>query len=425
MMHMNRKRPQVFYGWWIVAAGFITWVLTGGFIILGFTAFFEPIANDFGWSYTQVSIAAALRGVEVGLLAPLVGLVVDRWGPRKLMFAGFLLIGFALIFLSRINSLGMFYVGFAVAAIGISGSSPTVVFTAIANWFHKKLGIATAVAASGFALGGLIVPLVVKLIDVYDWRTALLILGITTLAVCLPCSLLVRHKPEQYGYLPDGEPSIVTAPEQVPVPAETRDADFGIKQALRSRPFWHLVLAMMLLYIGISTMVAHVMPYLGSVGVQRSTAGLVAMAVPLVSIAGRLASGWFGDRFNKKQVATVFFATLALGLLCLSYASSEAMWIIIPFIILFGTGWGGNVTLRVSMLREYFGRSKFGSIFGFMMGMQALGGIIGPLFAGWVFDSWGDYQIAWLTLTVIVFIGMIMIATIPPVTTNVQQADNR
>ena len=90
----SKTGPRFFYGWWIVGAGFVVWLLSGGFIILGFTAFFEPITNEFGWSYVQVSVAAALRGVEVGLIAPFVGLIVDRWGPRKLMFGGFIICGF-------------------------------------------------------------------------------------------------------------------------------------------------------------------------------------------------------------------------------------------------------------------------------------------------------------------------------------------
>ena len=168
MMQLSRKQHSVFYGWWIVGTGFLIWLLTGGFFVLGFTAFFEPIVNDFGWSYTQLSLAVSFRGVEVGLFAPLVGFLVDRWGPRRLLFLGIFLTGFSFFFLSRITSLGMLYGGFVILAVAGSSNSPTVTFTTLANWFRKRLGIATAIAGSGFALGGLLVPLVVKLIDVFD-----------------------------------------------------------------------------------------------------------------------------------------------------------------------------------------------------------------------------------------------------------------
>ena len=168
-------------------------------------------------------------------------------------------------------------------------------------------------------------------------------------------------------------------------------------------------------FVAVGTLMVHVMPYLSSVGVFRSTASMVTMAVPLLSIPGRLCSGWLADRFNKKRVAAIFFTFTVLGLLCLSYISSEAKWILVPFVILFGLGWGSNNTLRTSMLREYFGRSRFGSIFGFMMGISALGGMAGPLFAGWVYDTWASYQIAWLTLAILVFASVIIIATTPSI----------
>jgi MFS family permease len=423
MMHLSPKRRKIFYGWWIVGACFLVMLFMGGFIGLGFTAFFEPIANHFGWSYTQMSLAASFRGVEVGLFAPLIGLLIDRWGPRRIMFGGLVLIGLGLVFLSRLNSLAMYYGGFAIIAIGDSGCSPTLVMTSIANWFRKRLGIAIGIMSSGFACGGLLVPLVVRLIDIFDWRTTLFILGLAMWIVCLPLSLILRHKPEQYGYLPDGEKSIVTAPAQVPVSMATREVEIETKQALRSRTFWHIGLAVMCQFAVASTVMVHVMPYLSSVGIPRSIASLVAMFVPLVSITGRLGSGWLLDRFDKKRVATGFFALMIVGLLCMSYISSESFWLVIPYIIIFGVGWGGGVTSRAALVSANFGRKKFGSILGFIMGMTALGGILGPLFAGWVFDTWASYRMAWLVLTVLIFAAMIVIATMPPVTTSVLVAD--
>jgi len=424
-MHLNLKLSRIFYGWWVVVACFLNALLVGGFVIFGFTAFFEPIASGFGWSYTQISLAASLRGAEVGLLAPLLGLFVDRWGPRRLMFGGIVLLGLGLILLSRTTSLGMFYGAFAVVAMGTSGLSPTVVMTAVANWFRRKVGLATGIMASGFAFGSLLVPVVVRLIDVFDWQTAIFILGVGIWVIGLPLSLLLRHKPEQYGYLPDGEQSNTAIPYEGLTPAQTVEVDIGAKQALKSRAFWHVGLAMAFQFLSISAVIIHVMPYLSKVGIARLTSGLVATAVPLTSIIGRLGSGWLGDRFDKRRVAIGCFAVMSLGLLFFSYASDQGMWLLVPFIILFGIGWGGNVTLRAALLREYFGRRAFGTILGFMMGMIALGGILGPLFAGWVFDNQGSYHVAWLVLACLVFAGLIIMATAPPAGTSVQLADKR
>ena len=159
------------------------------------------------------------------------------------------------------------------------------------------------------------------------------------------------------------------------------------------------------------------MPYLSSVGIVRSVAGLVATVVPLISIIGRLGSGWLSDRYNKKQVGIGFLLITILGMLCMSYISSEAIWLIFPFVILFGIGWGGNNSVRVTMLREHFRGSNFGSIFGFTMGITAVLGLTGPLFAGWIYDTLADYHIAWISLIILVFIGMIIITTTPPLAT--------
>jgi len=278
--------------------------------------------------------------------------------------------------------------------------------------------------ACGFALGGLLVPVVVRLIDIFDWRTAIFILGVGMWVIGLPLSLLLRHKPEQYGYLPDGQQSNTTIPYEGLPPGQTDEVEIRAKQALKSRAFWHIGLALTFVFLAISAVIVHVMPYLSSTGIMRSTASLVAMALALVSIVGRLGSGWLGDRFDKRRVASGCFAVMSLGLLFFSYASNERMCLLIPSIILFGIGWGGNTTIRAALLREYFGRTKFGTILGFMMGMIALGGIAGPLFAGWVFDSSGSYHAAWLTFACLILGALIVMATTPPAGTNVKSADN-
>jgi len=424
-MHLNWKPSKIFYGWWVVGACFLIWLFIGGFVTFGFTAFFEPIANEFSWSYTQISFAASLRGMETGILSPLLGLVVDRWGPRRLMFGGIVVIGIGLTLLSYTTSLGMFYGAFALVAIGISSSaSPTVTTTAVANWFRRKSGIAIGVMTCGFALGGLMVPVIVRLIDILGWKSAIFVLGLIIVLIGLPLSLLVRHKPEQYGYLPDGDQiNTLNLHKDLP-PAHAVEVNIGARRALKSRTFWHIGPAWAFLYIAVSAVTSHVMPYLSSVGIARSTSSLVAMGVPLTSIIGRLGSGWLGDRFNKKLIASICLAITSLGLLAFSYTSNEGIWLLIPFIILYGIGWGGSVPIRAALVREHFGRSNFGTIFGFLMTMTALGSIIGPLFAGWVFDNWGSYNAVWLVIACLIFTAVIMIATIPPVSTNVQVSEN-
>jgi OFA family oxalate/formate antiporter-like MFS transporter len=153
-----RKRSKIFFGWYVVTACVIITLYTGGVVNFGFTAVFDPLAKEFGWSYAQISLASSLRGLEVGLLSAVVGLLVDRLGPRKLILGGTVLIFLGYLVLSGVSSLPMFYAAFALIALGMSACTGTVLLTAVTHWFSRRAGIATGIVASGFGLGGTIVP---------------------------------------------------------------------------------------------------------------------------------------------------------------------------------------------------------------------------------------------------------------------------
>jgi len=417
--NLDWKPRRLFYGWWIVVACFFISLYVGGVVFYGFTTLIEPLADEFGWSYTQISFAASLRGMEMGILAPLVGMLVDRWGPRRLLFGGLIIASLGLMLLSRTTSLGMFYGAFVLMAIGMSTCSSTVVMTAVANWFRRKIGIATGIMICGYGFSGLLIPVIVNLIDTYEWRMTLALLTIGLLAVCLPLSLLVRHKPEQYGYLPDGEMSNIAISNSLNT-AQTVEVDVGAKQAVKSRTFWHIALALMCQFVILSAVVTHVMPYLSSIGFTRAISGLVAAGIPLASIGGRLGLGWLGDKVDKRRVAAGAFALMCGGLLCFGFISAGDTRLLVTFLILFGIGYGGNNTLRASLIREFFGRSKFGTIHGFTVGIMALGTIAGPPLAGYVFDNWGSYQPIWFVFAGLAVVALLTVATTPPISSAVQ-----
>jgi len=412
MGYFNWKPPKVFYGWFVVGASFLIALYAGGVIFYGFTAFFEPIANDLGWSYTQISFAPSLLGVEMSFLAPLVGWLVDRWGPRRLIFSGATFTALGLMLLNRVTSLSMFYVAFVLIGTGMSTCSTTVIVTAVAHWFRRKIGIASGIAICGYGFGGLMVPVTVRLIDVYEWRMAVAILAVGMIAIVMPLSLLIRHKPEQYGYLPDGEASGTIA-DKGHTSADFAEVDIRAKQALKSKTFWHIQVALTCQMMVIAAMTAHVMPYLSSIGIVRSTAGLVASVIPLLSIGGRLGFGWLADKFDKRFVMAAAFAMMGLGLLCFEHISIEATWLLVTFFIFYGSGYGGGRALIAPLVREFFGVRNFGAITGFMNGIQVVGSLTGPPLAGWVFDNWGSYQGIWLVFAIVSIVSLISIATTP------------
>jgi len=368
------------------------------------SAFFNPIVEEFGWSYLVVSLAASLLAVELGILAPIAGFLTDRFGPRKVIFCSTLLSGIGLFLLSRINSLLVFYIAFGILSIGLSGFGQVVTTTAVANWFDKKIGRATGFSIAGYGAGGILMPLIVWLIAHCGWRMSFAILGIATCLILFPTSLLLRHKPEQYGTFPDGE--ISDPPETTQNETETiysGEVAFTAIHALKTKTFWLLGFALTIQLMVFNAMIVHIMPYLASMGLPRDRAALVAMFIPLSSIVGRLSFGWLGDLFDKRYLLVMCLLFEMIGLVFLSYA--EVLWHLITFLAFFGPALGGAVALRSIILREHFGRRSLGSIQGLITALMTIGAIVGPVYAGWVFDVRGGYQMVWLT-----FIGAILAA---------------
>jgi MFS family permease len=243
----------------------------------------------------------------------------------------------------------------------------------------------------------------------------MMILGFGAWGILLPLSLLFRHKPEQYGYLPDGDLHRKIPASKGQSSAQDNELDIGVKQVLKSSAFWHIAIGFMFHILVINAVVTHVMPYLSSIGLTRSFSSLVASAIPATSIVGRLSFGWFGDKFDKRRVAALGFVLASLGLLALGYVTTARTWMLLPSIVFVGLGYGGPVPMMPSLLREYFGRVRLATVLGLVMGVAALGGMVGPPLAGLAFDRLGSYQVAWFGFAGLVIAGMISLLTTPPV----------
>ena len=397
----------MFFGWYIVGASFLITLYVSGSINLGFTAIFEPIANELGWSYTQISFAASLRGLETGLLAPFAGMFLDRWGPRRLVALGALLNGFGLLLLSRVNTLAMFYTAFIFIAAGVSTATAALMMTVVANWFHKKAGLAMGVAASGVAFGGLLIPLITLLVDNFGWRQATVILGLGMWAILLPLSLLMRHNPEQYGYRPDGVKGSFCKDDDA-ITENRAKINITNKAVLSSRAFWIIAAAFLCHVMPVSAVMTHIMPYLSTIGIERSMASLIASALPILTILGRIGFGWLGDYIDKRAVLVFSFAFTSIGVFIFGFVTVDRWWVVMAFIIVFGIGWGGAVPMITGLMKAYFGRERLGTIVGMAGSIMMVGMIVGAPLAGWIFDTWGRYQPAWFLLAGVVGLSAVV-----------------
>ena len=401
------KIKTIFFGWWITAACFLISLYVGGVAFFGLTAFFEPMIEEFGWSYTQVSLAASLRGLEMGIFAPLVGFLVDRFGCRKLIFFGALTVGCGLLLLSQTRTLGMFYGAYLLLAFGAGGCTSVVLMVIVANWFKKNIGKAMGIMTSGYGASGLLIPLIVRLIDAYNWRTAMIIMGLGMWLVGIPVAAFLRNRPEDCGYQPDGLATLPVPgePETDPPVIETV---VTFKEVIRNHSFWHIILIDVIRMLVATTLVLHVMPYLGEIGFERTTAGIVAGAIPLLSIIGRFGFGWFADVFEKRRVMTAAYVLMAIGMLLFCFVRIH--WIVLLFLPIFSVGFGGSMVIRGTILREYYGTHALGKMLGIVLGAASIGGIIGPTLAGWAYDTTGSYRLVWpacfLVMTASIFFSL-------------------
>lgn len=394
---------QVYYGWWIVIACFFMNLYVGGIVFFSFTAFFEPIQREFGWSYTQISLASSLRGLEMGIFAPVVGVLVDRLGSRKLLLFGSIIIGLGFLTLSLTQSLPMFYVSFLLIAFGAGGCTSVVTMTAVANWFHKNIGLALGIAASGFGAGGLLIPPIVALIDKFGWRITLILLGLGMLIIGIPLSLVVRNRSE--SSLEDGASYEKDEWREQPV-------EVPLGEAIKSKPFIFLNMAETIRMMAVTAVVVHLMPYLATLGFPRSTGGVVAAALPLVSILGRFGFGWWGDRYDKRVVLAAAFLILGGGLLVFSKVGEIKM--VVLFLLLFSPGFGGSMVVRGAILREYFGKASFGKMLGIVLGSASIGGILGPTLAGYAFDRLGGYTLVWQLMSAVSMMAVVLALRMKP-----------
>jgi MFS family permease len=400
---IKRALGKVFYGWWIVVASWVMFLVCGGTAYYGFTTFFNPIRNEFHWTAAQISIAFSLRSVEAGILAPAIGFLTDKLGARKIIVFGMIAIGIGMLIMSRTNSLLVFYLSFAVTSIGTSCALGSAQYQAAANWFREKRSWAIALISTGFGFSGIAGPLLVWLIAQYGWRNSSVFIAIVAWVIGIPLGMIIRHRPEPYGYLPDGESA--DAPTQNDNTATTDvtnkvepEVDLTVRQAIVTRAFWMLILFGLLTGFAQSAIMVHEMPYLTSVGISRGIAGWVILGITGSSIIGRLSFGWLGDRYDKRYLLAIGAALQFIGTLVFAYIREP--WMLFPFLLFYGPGYASQIPLYPATRADYFGLKHFATIGGLISLGWTTCGIVAPVLAGWVYDTTGSYRLIWLVYAI-------------------------
>ena len=414
----GRTHPRdLFYGWRIVGIGVVIQILIGGLMMQAFGAYAAVLRDDFGWSKTLFSFAFSVTRVESGILGPLQGWMIDTLGPRKMMRAGLVLLGVGFLLFSQMQTEWHFFVTYLLMAIGASVGGFMTLTVTIVNWFERRRATAMAVMGMGMAIGGLLLPIVVLSLEEFGWRNTAFGSGVLILAVGLPLSQVIRTRPEDMGIGVDGKPLVEARPAATgsggAVGAPARDGDYTVREALRTPAFWYLSLGHSSALLVVSAVMVHLVLHINEqLGYSLGTAAIVVATMTAMQIVGMLFGGLLGDRFNKRYIVFGAMISHSLGLLVLAWAS--ALWMVFVFAVLHGTAWGARGPLTQALRADYFGRRSFGKIMGFSSMIMMVGMTTGPIVAGVLADSTGDYKLGFTILAIGAGIGSVFFLLAKP-----------
>jgi len=390
-------RP-VFYGWRIVAAFFVT-VFLAASIGATHSVFFKSIVAEFGWSRTAFSTVLSVNAVIGALLAPLWGRLVDRHGPRGVVPAGAAIVGLSMVLLSGMRSMPQAYLLYILLAFGAGGQSLIPISTALSQWFHRRRGLAIGITLMGSGVGGVaLAPMASFLERAFDWRTGYLVFGILICIVLIPLLLLVlRRRPQDMDLLPDGdERPAATAGAGEPAEASARAVGLTLGEAARTPTFWLIALGFMLPMFSGRAIMIHLVPVITDSGVSPQMAATAYGMTVGLSIVGRLGFGYAADKFSKRHIFALCYLIQAVGIAFLIGLESMGPIVLMGFIIVFGCSYGGGLSLAPLLIAESFGIASMGVIFGALGITAMIGGAIGPIFAGGVYDATQNYHTAFI-----------------------------
>jgi sugar phosphate permease len=368
-----------------------------GLALYGLPFYYDFMVTDFGWSRTQVTSGNAISKLTVGpLFGFLAGWIVDRFGPRRLMMAGIVMAGAALIGLAHMTALWMFYVFYLFNALGYVCGGPLPNQVLLSRWFDKSRGKAMGFAYLGIGIGGYLVnKLSPQLVDAFGWRGALQVLGILIVVLALPLAYFVRDEPDDAGPARSGLPPV--AP---------------IGGLFRNPAFYLLAIGSMCSIGAVGGTNQHLKLFLSldQHFSQRDAASVIS-TVLACSIAGRLLMGWLADRIARKHVMLLIYLLIAASIPLLFIAQSQAA--LYAFAVIFGLGLGGEYMIIPLMAAELFGVKVLGRLLGVILTADGVAEATCPMLVGYLRDVTGSYRTGFVLLIAVALSGTLAIAFLP------------
>ncbi|MFB7032211.1 MULTISPECIES: MFS transporter [unclassified Streptomyces] len=350
-------------------------------LVMSFGAFIAPLHREFGWGVPAIALGASILSITVMVISPVQGVLVDRFGGRRLVLVSSPLFGLSLMAMYFLpDSLPVFYLAWVLIPLCGLGLWPVSYLRLTAGWFERRLGLALGIANSGIGVGTVLVPIATTvLIGQFSWRAAFLGLGAAAL-IAFPVAyfLLAEPTPRRAGVGADGD---------------------TLRTAATRRPFWLVLVAFLLLGMVGSTIIVHQIPLLLDAGIPPSTATLVPVALGIALIVARIVTGWLLDRFTVSRVMSVYLVG-GIGSVLLFAAGPNTPTALLAA-ALAGLLIGAEFDVLSYLIPRYFGRLAFGKIYGIAFAVFQVGGAIAATAVSVSRESYGSYTPAMLTMAVL------------------------
>ncbi len=405
-------RP-VYYGWYVVGIAFIASMMSAGVQAYTLGVFLKPMTAALGWSRTDISLGQTVSTFATGILALVVGPIMDRRGGRVLIVIGAAVSGLGFIALGQVHTLWQYYlVRGALLTVGSVGMGTLVVNVAISNWFVRMRGRAIAIGSMGVSVSALIMPpLSTHLIAAFGWRTAWAVIGVLVWIVVIPAAAYVmRRRPEDHGLEVDGGAPPAGHVTRVRTAGDVR---WTRRQAARTPALWMLIVSFGFASMGLGAMLLHLYPYLTDRGF---TPGEAAAGFSTIGITGLISKPLWGvalERYETRLCACAEFLSMGLGILLVLLIRNVATMFGAIFVL--GIGIGGVITVQEVVWANYFGRLTLGTVRSIGRPFTIVTSAGGPVLAGAAYDIGGSYTVAFIVfvITYVIAAGLILVTPQP------------
>lgn len=403
------------YGWRVVLSGTALMTLVGALSYYGMGVFFNAIREDLGWSAAALGVALSLARIQGGVLAPLVGIVIDRYGPRRLMIVGVLMTGTGFILLGQTMSIVYFYIVFIVLVQGgISAGMGNAPSAAVVHWFDERRATALGVMQLGISFGGILAKPLAEIITAFGWRTAFVLGGFVVWIVGIPLAFIVRRP--RAGDMVEGKPfedranlevSGTAGLQDSSAGASTVEAEFSPRTALRTKAFWSIALMFAARHFVTGSVALFLIPLLQERDMSLTDAATILSLMAFIGMPGRVGFAWLGDRVDKRAVIGLCLVFQSAGLILFTVLGGTPG--IVAFLLLYSPTYSGVLPLIPALQADYFGRKWFATISGMMAPVTTASVVTGPLFVTAIRDITGSFEPAFVGLAVVNVLALVFV----------------